>query len=324
MKIKSSFILGLVFCIAAPVFSQTADLKQIQAGTGDFVQAMADALPLSSTLGLNWSDAYIGQLLGIPPHFGAGLAVGFTTVKADAINDLLDSFGISLPSGLDTAFPMPAYTGEMRIGGFGIPFDLGFKAGYLPPIDLSNGVEFNYFLIGGDFRYGILEDKAIFPGVSVGLGVYHLSGGVGANLPDQNFAINNNNTPVTMVVNDARGDFNWETTTLELKAQVSKKLLIITPYLGLGLNYAWTSAGYEVKGKLDYPAGFQDALVAAGITGIDLDGKSGFSSIQETSGLGFRVFGGLAFNIVVVKIDLTGMVDIHGNFGASLGLRFQL
>jgi hypothetical protein len=51
---------------------------------------------------------------------------------------------------------------------------------------------------------------------------------------------------------------------------------------------------------------------------------NGFSSIMETSGIGFRAFGGFAFNILALKPDLTGMVDLYGNFGASFGLRFQL
>jgi hypothetical protein len=321
------FIIFLVFCTGSPVFSQTMppvnDLDRIQAGIAGFTNSMAEALPLNSTLGLNWSDAYIGKLIGVPPHFGVGVSAGFTTIKPEAFHEMLNRFGVSLPAGMDAFVPFPAYTGELRLGGFGIPFDLGFKAGYLPPVDLGKGTEFNYFLIGGDFRYAILEEKAIIPGLSVGLGAYHLSGGIGAPLPEQTFKFKN----YTIKSGNSRGDFNWETTTLELKAQISKKIFIITPYLGAGLNYSWVKAGASVNGNLDYStqnySDINKALQNGGVLGFNFE-DNGFSSVMETSGIGFRAFGGFAFNILAVKLDLTGMVDLYGNLGASFGIRFQL
>ncbi|MDR2786292.1 MAG: hypothetical protein LBB83_10305 [Treponema sp.] len=317
----------MVFCTGLPAFSQNAplknDLSRIQSGIADFTNSIAEALPLNSTLGLNWSDAYIGKLIGTPPHFGVGLSAGFTTIKAEAFHEMLDYFGVSIPAGLDTFIPMPAYTGEVRLGGVGIPFDLGFKAGCLPPVELSKGTEFSYFLIGGDLRFGILEDKAIIPGVSVGLGAYHLSGGISAPLPMQTFEFKN----YTVESRNSRGDFSWETTTLELKAQISKKIFIITPYLGAGLNYSWVKGGAAINGNLSYSTvnygDINQALSDAGILGFNFE-DNGFSSVMETSGIGFRAFGGFAFNILAVKIDLTGMADLYGNFGASFGLRFQL
>jgi hypothetical protein len=114
---------------------------------------------------------------------------------------------------------------------------------------------------------------------------------------------------------------------LELKAQISKKIFIITPYLGVGLNYAWVKGGAAVTGDLDYSTirygDINNALNDAGVSGFNFEDNS-FSSVLEASGIGFRAFGGLAFNVAVLKIDLTGMVDLHGNFGAGFGLRFQL
>ncbi|MDR1411273.1 MAG: hypothetical protein LBI91_03600 [Spirochaetaceae bacterium] len=324
IKILSIIILILVFCATGPVFAQNATVNQIYDGTKNFAQAMAEALPLNSSLGLNWSDAYIGKLIGKPPHFGVGASAGFTTVNADAVHDLLGYFSVMLPASLNDLIPLPAYTGELRLGGFGIPFDIGFKAGYLPSLDLGGGTELNYFQIGGDFRYGILEDKGLIPGLSVGFGAYHLTGGIGADLPDQVFGLDT----IKIDIENSRGDFTWQSTTLELKAQISKKLLFITPYLGLGANYAWTSAGFAVKGKVASQGEYAKTihlLETEGLTGIKYEAQKELSSEIKTSGLGFRVFGGFAFNIMAVKIDLTGMADpLHKVFGASLGLRFQL
>jgi hypothetical protein len=328
MKTKKTSIIFaifvLAFCTAGPVFSQNVTMNQIYTGTENFVQAMAEALPLNSSLGLNWSDAYIGKLIGRPPHFGIGASAGFTTVNTDAVHEILGCFGVSLPSALNNFVPLPAYTGEFRLGGFGIPFDIGFKAGYLPSLELGQGTEFSYFLIGGDFRYGILQDRGPIPGLSVGFGAYHLSGGIGADLPDQSFNVGNSQTD-TIAIKNSRGDFTWQTTTLELKAQISKKLFIVTPYLGLGANYAWTNAGFLVKGDMTDSPYFLQELYKQGLTGIKYEDRKELSSAAESSGFGFRIFGGFALNILAVKIDLTGMVDpLHKNFGAGLGLRFQL
>ncbi|MDR0451525.1 MAG: hypothetical protein LBH15_00615 [Treponema sp.] len=323
-KIPIVIVLASAFCVCGPVFSQNVTVNQIYDGTKNFARAMAEALPLNASLGLNWSDAYIGKLIDRPPHFGIGASAGFTTVNADAVHDILGYFGVMLPASLNDFIPLPAYTGELRLGGFGIPFDIGFKAGYLPSLELGQGTELRYFQIGGDFRYGILQDRGPIPGLSAGFGAYHLSGRIGADLPNQRLQLRG----AEILINNSRGDFTWQSTTLELKAQISKKLFIITPYLGFGANYAWTSAGFEVKGNVtsgNDESFILGALSGEGISGIKYEKGKELSSAIKTSGLGFRVFGGFALNILAVKIDLTGMADpFRKIFGGSVGLRFQL
>ena len=46
-----------------------------------FATAAASSLPLETSVGLNWSDAYIGQF----PHFGIGLTVGAATIPFSAV-----------------------------------------------------------------------------------------------------------------------------------------------------------------------------------------------------------------------------------------------
>jgi hypothetical protein len=326
-KILIAIVLALAFFINGPVFSQNATMSQVYEGTKNFARAMAEALPLNSSLGLNWSDTYIGKLIDRPPHFGIGVSAGFTTANADAVHDILGYFGVMLPAGLNDFVPLPAYTGELRLGGFGIPFDIGFKAGYLPSLELGQGTELKYFQIGGDFRYGILQDSGPIPGLSAGFGAYHLSGGIGADLPERRFHLRDRYAEIN--INNSRGNFTWQSTTLELKAQISKKLFIITPYLGLGANYAWTSAGFEVTGNVTSSVEDEDlirsALSLEGLSGIKYEKGKELSSVMKTSALGFRVFGGFALNILAVKIDLTGMADpLRKIFGGSVGLRFQL
>jgi hypothetical protein len=326
-------VISLMFTVS--VSAQTT-FGELQGNIDDLSKAMAKALPFNSTIGLNWSDAYIGQLVGVPPHFGVGISAGATTINIGSINKILGYFGQSLgelPGIGNGGMVLPAYTAEVRIGGFILPFDLGIKVGYLQMETLSN---LDYLLIGGEVRYAILKGNVVLPKVSIGLGVNYLHGGIGAELnnTNQDFTIGGNNVTIT----DPRMDFTWDSTSIDLKAQVSKSFLIITPYLGLGASWAASKAGYEVKSNLKYNGNtitdadidtINDILKAGGKETIDGD-STGFSSyIENPSGWSLRAFGGLSVNMAVIRLDLTGMINFldlenYAAFGATLGIRFQL
>jgi hypothetical protein len=110
----------------------------------------------------------------------------------------------------------------------------------------------------------------------------------------------------------------WKTFALDFKIQLSKSILIVTPYLGLGATYAWSEAGYEAKA----PVSGNTNLAQVG--GMDITDNK-ISSTIEVNGFSARAFGGLSFNIMVLKLDLTGLYNFRdSNYGASLGARFQL
>jgi hypothetical protein len=329
--VKKALIAALVLGAAVPAFSQNT-LGALQDEVRAFSGSLAKSLPLNSSLGLNWSDAYIGPLIGLPPHFGVGVSMGMSTMDFKAIDRLLGQFGTSLPFTLDRMI-IPGYTAEFRVGGFILPFDLGFKFGYLPNLDME-GIKLDYTLLGGEVRYALLEENPVLPSVSLGLGVNYLAGGIGTALETGRvFSFTEGNLAHTLALSDTDMGFSWETTALDFTAQVSKSFILITPYLGLGLNYAWSKAGYAAQADLEYDgvkvskddlAAIRQALKTAGISGLEVDTGS-LSSIIENQGLGLRAFGGLSLNIVVVKVDLTGMYSfLSGDYGFTLGLRFQL
>jgi hypothetical protein len=318
----------LVLLAAGPAFAQNS-FQELKDGIDAFSTQMADSLPLNSTLGLNWSDAYIGQLLGVPPHFGTGLAAGITTIKTEKLNGLLTSFGVpQLPAGV---FPNPGYTVEGRIGGFVLPFDLGVKAGYFPPAG-GDDFQLRYLLVGGDLRYALLKDRLAIPAVSLGFGVNYLSGGILARVGDLNFELDPSTfgSGATLSLVDPSLEFSWETLSFELKAQISKSFILFTPYGGVGLNYARTKAGYTAKAAIT-PSGGATLDDIAAEYGVEFDGSAGFSSIKEVEGFGLRFFGGIAFNMAVIKLDISVMAGTGNNFnfgalgyGVTLGVRFQL
>jgi len=328
---KTLCLFTVIFLLLAiPAFSQSLD--ELQKTVNAFSSSLAQSLPFNSTIGLNWSDAHIGQLLSVPPHFGIGITTGFTTMNFGSINSLLKMFNSSLPNNLNIGgFPLPAYTLDARIGGFLLPFDIGVKFGYL---QLGEGLipNFNldYLLVGGDIRYALIGGKkSISPlKVSVGVGFNYLKGGIGMPVPGTNDITFTYGGTHSLKITKPELGLNWETKSLDFKAQASLKLLIITPYIGVGASHAWSSAGYGVKSKITVdghdptPSEIDTIKNTFGISNID---KDGFSQINEETGWNFRAFGGLSINLPIVKFDLTGMYDFNSQcYGATFGIRLQL
>lgn len=342
-KIIIIFLFVIIYAVS-PVFSQNLDTLKRNANT--FSENMAKALPFYSTMGLNWSDAYIGKITDSPPHFGVGVSAGAVTMDFASMKTLLSAFNIDLPFGdagffENLGFPLPGYAAEARIGGAVLPFDVGLKFSYLPPSLLDNFLSdsdfgFKNMLIGADIRYAIATSKVLPVKFSAGLGFNYLQGGLTSALPSRSFSFNYQNKNYNL---NSGGDSDlgveWRTTSVELKTQVSLPYKIITPYLGAGVIYAWSQAGYKVTSSgLSITDSNGNAISGNEKTEIEellrhdyLSGLSGtgFETINKHNGLNVRAFAGMSFNLAYVRLDLTGMYEFIGqNFGATIGIRFQL
>jgi len=329
----------LTAALAMPGFSQVPKIGDLQNGAESMSKALSAALPFNSTLGLNWSDAYIGQLLGVPPHFGVGVSAGATTVKADEMKALLDI--LKFDTGAFPALvPLPAAMAEARIGGFLLPFDIGIKGGYIPPEvgktikDATGGLNLDYLAAGADIRFALLKGGLLLPRVSLGVGVNYMKGGLGTTISGgQSFTFNDGANDHTITTTDPELGISWETTTVDLKAQISKGFLIFTPYAGLGASYGISKAGYYIQSKIKYDGNditdtqlqtIKNTLTQAGITPPDIS-ATGISSYFANNGWAFRAFAGLSLNILVLRVDLTGLYNLSNNsYGGSVGVRFQL
>jgi hypothetical protein len=324
MKFSKRVVLCLILflVLALPGFSQ--DLGSLQKGLGSITEDLGKDLILNSTLGLTWADSYIGQLIGVPPHFGIGISLGFTPLNTDSLGDIFDAFNSDFDDNFGSSLPLPAAAVEARFGGVGIPFDVGIKILPLPPIG-ANGTTFQYTMVGGDFRYAVLKDRGILPGVSVGVGLTYTAGEINhelSGLTSLNYGIDS----ITFGTANPDLNFYWKNTTLDFKAQVSKKFFIVTPYAGLGASYGWSTVGYEVDGNVTVSNinNINAALKNAGLETIDASGGK-FGSESKFDGFAFRAFGGASLNLAVFRIDLAGLYDlVNQNWGANLGLRFQL
>jgi len=310
---------------AGPLFGQVDFLTEVEPAFQQFTDDIAVTLPYLSAVGLNWNDAYIGNF----PHFAVGMSGGFATVPYDSIQDLATNLGATssiLGSPFDSiGVPIPMWCLDGRLGGFGIPFDMGFKIGFLPEeaqVLLPKDMAFDYLMIGADFRLSLLQDVGPTPDISIGIGATYLGGSVTVY----------NATPGT-TINFAEGDvtigagdffFDWQALTIDLKAQVSKNIVFFTLSAGVAGSYSvYAEATGGVYAPISY-TGTNEATLEAAYSALGLSSNS-FTVTGTANGWSFRAFGGIAFDLTIIKIDLMGMYNILSNaLGATLNVRVQL
>ncbi|MBN1524663.1 MAG: hypothetical protein JW904_09280 [Spirochaetales bacterium] len=335
-----SFCLFLILGVSA--FGQFAtDVAAIEDAFQTFTNDFATTLPALSTVGLNWSDAYIGGF----PHFGAGATLGVAMIPYTSMTDAAAIFGVSLdelipPELRGYGLPLPMWCVDGRLGGFVLPFDVGFKIGFLPPdVDLPANLTFDFMLVGADFRYGILEDLGPIPDLSVGIGINWLSGAIGFKdaIPDGTIDITDYGANAQLVLDAGDFNYNWQALTVDLKAQVSKNLVFITLSAGFGATYslyAEAGGGIEAAVLIDEdstdgnpPVALTPAQIAqiqSYYSGLDLSGAQ-FIITGSANGWSFRAFGGLQFDLLIFKIDLNLNYNfISSSWGGTLNLRAQL
>jgi len=338
-KFGKVLIVGMVMFLLAAGSVFSVDLEDLQKTVSGFSENMAKSLPFNSTMGLNWSDAYIGQFIKLPPGIpglGVGLSFGVTFLDIGDMNKILGIFGGG--NSIDVSglgLPLPGYTFEGRLGGFILPFDIGFKFGALPeaiPLLERFDIGLDYMLIGGDIRYSVIPDKVPVIKASVGLGVNHLSGGVSKIIKEEQiFRIGDD---YTLAVGNPTVGLRWKTTSVELKAQTSVKLPLvpIIPYLGAGFNFAKSNAGYAIDSKItmtgsDGSVDSKDMLSKLkefGFTDIAISDK-GIESLLDNTAWNMRLFGGFSLKMAVIHLDLTGMYNVFTqNYGMTFGIRLQL
>jgi hypothetical protein len=337
---KLLLICGIMMLVSLGAFAQV-DYSVYEQSFQDFSDEIAASLPFNGTIGLNWADGYIGQF----PHFGVGLTVGATSIPYEIMEPVFDMLdGFALPSELDFiekwGAPMPAYSLDARLGGFILPFDIGVKFGFLPDdAKVLMPFQMDYLLVGGDVRLALLKGKGALPDLSIGAGYTYLDGAIYLEdlvAGDQVIDISSELFPVyganttTLTITSPDVYFNWQAHVIDLKVQASKKLAIITPNIGLGVSYGLSEAG----GGLDSSLGFASTIGGLSLSdiqtvfeslGYPVPTSTGLAvSSQEVEGTAVRAFGGIGFNLWVLKLDLTGMYNFtSGAYGVALNTRIQ-
>ena len=333
MKRNIAFAIALALILGGAVMQAsaqpTATFDEFKTAFVDFSDALAGTLNLNSTIGNTWSDGWIGGF----PHFGAGLALGYTFAGKDASQALVSAIGQTLPSELENlGVPIPAVAATAKIGLPFLPVDVGLKAGIIPQsvgdkLEGLYGVKTDYKNVGISLRGALVKEKLILPEISLGVSGNYLTGKVSAPVgSSQQLTVP---TGESLTFTQPNVALEWETKTLDLNLQVSKKiLLILTPYAGVG----YTIGSSDVKGGLQSSYVYNDGgtgtteadfLAALESQGYDVS-STGFLYSTTSKEPTFRIYGGLSLNILVA-LDLQMMyVPATKNLGGSLTARIQL
>ena len=315
-----------------------------------FADGVASSLPLNSAVGLTWSDAYIGGF----PHLGVGAAVGFSTIPWSSISPITDALGLTDAITSSEAFgyiqefgaPLPAYDVEARLGGLILPFDVGVKFGTIPEgvntADLTGGIQFDYLLAGANARLRLIEENILLPEVSVGGGYNRLDASIrlpsliGENIQITSFTDPRDDATYDIELSDPSLEYFWSANVFDFQVQASKNILLFTPYAGAGASLGVGQAGGGLYSELITTPNIDDSEWAAinealAATGQDTlpefsEDGTGFSVTADMpAGWGFRVFGGVSLNLLLLKVDVSAMYDLIGqNYGVTLGTRIQL
>ncbi|HUX20008.1 MAG TPA: hypothetical protein VMW69_02140, partial [Spirochaetia bacterium] len=127
--------------------------------------------------------------------------------------------------------------------------------------------------------------------------------------------------------------FKWDSNSLDANVQLSKKiLLLVTPYVGGGLSYGFSSAGgglnsdiliNNTKATQTQIDQINQYLSSSGQQTMDFS-TTGFSILSKANGWSARAYGGVSLNLWFLKLDVTGMYNVMtGKLGATVGARAQ-
>ncbi|MBQ0166019.1 MAG: hypothetical protein KBT02_02785 [Treponema sp.] len=300
MKRIFCILLVLSLCLTS-VFAFDFDFSQTEMSDliGDYSKDIVYALPAAVSADNIWADAYIGQLISIPPHVAVGINLGGSFMGNNKMfENIGKSIGLPILSYLPGA-PVPDASFDARIGGLFLDFDIGVHGSFfrvdMEDMDFLNGsVQVNSY--GIDFRYCILTQKLIIPAISIGIGYDHVS----------------TDALLTMTSEAAQLGFTFKTNAdlLSATAQTSWNLLFMKLFAGAR---GMLPLGDGITSHTEFSATAQGA--SATFNPIDAVNKD----------LSIHVFGGIAFRLFVIDTTLGATYDItNKDLGISWSTRVQL
>lgn len=244
------------------------------------------------------------------PGFEVGIAAGVSAMKLDVDGYRHISFSEIDEDEADLPATIAAPAGVLHAK-VGLPWglDLGFKAGSAS-FDSTDGeakTEFKNKIFGLELR------KRLLGGGLTGVAVPDLTLSVGLDKAKGDITRTETyNGPVTsggtLVANNA-WKTDWDVSALTLRAVVSKKLLIFTPYAGLGVTKM--SGDTHTDATVD---------VTGGTSGLSDTSSRG--SAEADDSVGHAILGLELSPLPFFRLNLGGLVAKE-HWAASVGLRVQ-
>ena len=320
---------------------------QLSSISESLIQGFEVILPEANSLSGIQPDAFIGKVFPSPlPHLAVGVNASITPVNAGFVSSNLNAISSAVSTALkatdaisesanfnfDLRFPdtipYPAASVSARVGGFVLPFDIGLWGVTTGNIFQNKSIgnspvfDFEYTALGADFRYAILEGNGIFPKVSIGAGYQFVRQNIGVSF-SKGFTIepgfqDEDGKPVSGEARiDSGLNLKVDTHTFFGQIQVSKTLLIVTPYLGLKALFISSSCGYDWK----YETFWENTKVNA----LSDKASKTFSHTFSEIGIQTQIFGGVSLNLALFQTTLNAAYNFSSQmFTGSLGMNFKL
>ena len=290
-KIIAIFLVLTLF--ASSVFAQLpdeekVDKEKVKVGLTEFVTGLADTVPAVSTMNNVWADAYVGQLIGVPPHLGTGFSAGLAKMDISGVKKAASALGIDSISKLNDNFVLPTISMDFALGGLFLPFDLTGSFWVMKePVSLG-GLQYSTKSFNVKLRVPILKQNLVLPNLSLGVGYAKNSGEFSVSA-DKNLYINTT--------------YSSEIYSADL--QVSKSVIFLTPYAGARV----------LASKSDNSWKYIDP-----ITGGDRGTYK-----NEDMNINYQLFAGTSFNFLVVRLNVNAAIDLKSKlWSAGLGVQVKL
>ncbi len=291
--------LALLLCLSSLSAIEFSAPEEIRDMLDNYAGNIVETIPTSISVDNIWGDAWIGNLLAIPPHFAIGINTGSAFIKDnDVLDGLSELTGISQLSMLPGA-PVPTASVQARIGGIILPFDIGLHLFVIPEITSNNNklngsLSFNSW--GADFRYCLLKQILVIPAISVGIGYDEVNTKGKLTYTAEFAGINK----------DVGFDFGVKTKLLSGTAEVSWNLLFLKLF-----------AGARAIKPLE-------AITAEANVFVD-NNPLGTPIMYTNNDMTIHLFGGIGFRLLVIDLTIGANYEVtNGNLGLSFSTRFQL
>lgn len=285
--------------------------NKISDGFDDFAEQLAISVPQAATQQNVWADAYIGQLISVPPNIGGGVNLGLTHIDTSGLKQAVEALQLDDIDIKDNYY-FPVFTADLRIGGVLLPFDFDIavmKTGKLSTSGFGADLNVDLLTVGMDVRYALFKGGLVMPSISVGAGYFYNQGtfGVSSNYADANI--------------------DYKVHTMYAQAQISKTILFVTPFLGVrGLvskcdnSWDWAYSG-DYADKIEEVAGELGAKVKD--SGSYKTDSFDFNAVQP------QIFAGVGIKFLVLDFTLSVTADLRhiadsGLWSGAASLRLSL
>lgn len=283
----------------------------------DFTGGLDDSILNTQPLQNVWAESWIGMLI---PNvkFGFGINAGLASLDISPLKDAASALAIDEAGNLNDTLAFPTATADLRLGGFILPFDIGFTISSIDSSkieeldDKISPCEFDYFSAGGDLRFCILNkgSKLVHARISLSGGGYYTKGSVKVADKDSS---------------ESSASFDFNSTTLFLGAQANAKLFCFVPFAGGRVAIAKTNIKWAAHADwLNILGDDSNGYIAKAVKYNILPSDFGNESESEWT-LHPQVFGGIGIDLFIIDVTVSASYDFAKQIlGAAASVRFSL